>query len=58
MEGLANSRQVAEYLGVQEQTLRLWAHQKKGPDYIKVGSTRRYEWSDVRAWLDERKVNH
>lgn len=51
---LADSRQVAEYLGVSKRTLDDWAHRGGGPAYIRVGRHRRYRWSDIERWLDER----
>lgn len=50
--GLANSAAVAEYLDVPPRTMDQWAHQGKGPRFIRVGRHRRYRWSDVEAWLD------
>jgi excisionase family DNA binding protein len=50
---LAESQQVAEYLGVPLRTLDMWAYRKVGPRYSKVGRHRRYRWKDVDAWLDQ-----
>jgi DNA-binding transcriptional MerR regulator len=59
MEGLATSREVAEYLKVHPQTLDAWASKGTGgPPYIKLDGRRRYDWTDVLAWLEERKVRH
>lgn len=58
MEGFATPREIAEYLQVKEQTLRVWATRKKGPPYVKVEGARRYRWSEVQAWLEERTVRH
>lgn len=58
MEGLATTRELAEYLHVKDQTLDAWASQGRGPAYIKVGGARRYDWADIYAWLDTRKVRH
>lgn len=57
MEGLATSREVADYLGVQPQTMDAWASQRKGPPFIKIEGRRRYDWDDVRQWVDARKVD-
>lgn len=57
MEGLATSREVAEYLKVHPQTMDAWASQRKGPPYIKIEGRRRYDWTDVLAWLEARKVD-
>lgn len=56
MEPLASTREVAEYLGVKPQTLDYWASNGKGPAYVKLDGRRRYDWADVRTWVDERKV--
>lgn len=56
-EPLATKEQVAEYLGVHPGTLDRWAGDKEGPAYVKVGLQRRYDWSDVLAWVAERKVS-
>ena len=58
MEPLATTEQVAEYLGVHPQTLANWASSSKGPEYIKLDGRRRYQWADVRAWVEARKVRH
>lgn len=58
MEGLATSREVAEYLKVHPQTMDAWASKGAGPPYIKLDGRRRYEWTDVLAWLEARKVRH
>ena len=57
MKGLATTREIAEYLNVKTQTLDAWASQGRGPAYSKIEGTRRYEWSDVRTWVDNRKKN-
>lgn len=56
MEPLANSKQVAEYLNVHPQTMDRWASQGGGPPYSKIDNRRRYDWADVRAWVEARKV--
>ena len=58
MEGLATSKEVAEYLKVAPQTLANWAYQGRGPVYIKLDGQRRYDWADVRKWVEARKVRH
>ena len=58
MDGLANTRDVAEYLNVKPQTLDAWASQGRGPVYSKIEGARRYDWADVREWVEARKVRH
>lgn len=57
-EPLASKEQVAEYLGVHPKTLDRWAYEGKGPAYVKVELQRRYDWADVRTWVEQRKVVH
>lgn len=56
MEGLATKEQVAEYLNVKPGTLDAWAKQKKGPVYSKIEGLRRYDWADVKSWVEARKI--
>lgn len=56
MEELATTEEVAAYLRVVPQTLANWAYLGKGPKFIKIGGTRRYDWNDVRAYVEARKV--
>lgn len=56
MQGLADKNEVAAYLGVRPKTLDVWASKGQGPPYIKVEYARRYDWADVQAWLEARKV--
>lgn len=58
MEGLATREQIAEYLNVKPQTLDAWVARRKGPPYVKVEGARRYDWTDVREWVETRKVRH
>lgn len=53
---LADSREVAAYLGVSVRTLDDWAHRGIGPVYSRVGRHRRYRWSDVEKWLDRQRA--
>lgn len=56
MEALAGVAEVARYLNVNPGTLRVWAHRKVGPPYVMVQGRRKYRWSQVEAWLEERTV--
>lgn len=53
---LLTTSELARRLQVPERTLDQWAYLGKGPPFIKVGRARRYDESDVQAWLDSRKV--
>ncbi|HEX6076351.1 MAG TPA: helix-turn-helix domain-containing protein [Micromonosporaceae bacterium] len=50
---LANSQDVAAFLGVPVKTLDQWAWKGTGPRFCKVGRHRRYRWSDVEKWVDQ-----
>lgn len=57
LEPLATPAQVAEYLQVTPECLRVWAHRKQGPPYVKLSTgTRRYWWHEVHEWLNAQKV--
>lgn len=55
-EPLATPGQVAEVLGLPEQTLAQWRSQGKGPEYHKIGRHVRYEWRDVEAYIRSTKA--
>jgi len=53
---LASTPEVAEYLGIPEQTLYAWrAAGKDSPPAVRVGKYLRWRWSDVDAWLDRQR---
>ena len=56
MESLATSEEVAAYLNVHPQTMANWASRGTGPAYSKIEGQRRYNWDDVRAYVEARKV--
>lgn len=50
---LFTRRQAAEYLGVKENTLAVWATTKRHPlPYYKVGRLVKYRLSDLQAFLE------
>ncbi|MEM8619852.1 MAG: helix-turn-helix domain-containing protein [Actinomycetota bacterium] len=55
-ERLAWSSEIAEFLGVSTSTLDDWAYRKIGPPFFKVGGRRRYDMTEVRRWLDDKRV--
>lgn len=55
-EPLGAPAEVAEYLRKTEKTLANWRSLGIGPRYTKAGGTIRYDWADVRAWLDSEAV--
>lgn len=55
MERLMTRKQVAEFLGVQPQTIARWKWAgKDGPPSITLGRSVRYRQSEVEAWLWKR----
>lgn len=58
VEALATTEEVAAYLQVSPQTMANWAYKKVGPPYLKINGQRRYDWTELRAWLEERTVRH
>lgn len=47
---MAKPPQVAEYLGIPENTLKQWRYLGVGPRYHSVGRHVRYDWADIDAW--------
>jgi excisionase family DNA binding protein len=53
-ERMAGVNEVAEFLGIEVQTLYNWRTQKRGPRSSRIGGRVRYRWADVEAWVDAR----
>jgi excisionase family DNA binding protein len=53
---LLNESQIAETLGVSVATIRRWRLQRRGPRFLKVGGSVRYEETAFRQWLASRPV--
>jgi excisionase family DNA binding protein len=51
---LKKAEEAAKYLGLAEQTLRMWRHKRKGPAYVKVGRLICYLKSDLDDYI---KIN-
>jgi excisionase family DNA binding protein len=47
-----NEKQVAAYLNISVATVRRWRLFRKGPRFVKIGSSVRYKRGDVEAWLN------
>jgi predicted site-specific integrase-resolvase len=50
--------EVANLLGIQEQTLRAWRVKGNGPVYVRFGGPRgrvRYRLEDVETWLTDQR---
>lgn len=52
---LLDRQYVADWLGVDYDTLGVWERQGKGPRVTRVGRGTRYFHRDVQAWLEERR---
>ncbi len=49
--GLWRTEEAAKYLGVAPETLTIWRHQKRGPDYIKIGNHVGYTQNQLDAFI-------
>lgn len=47
---LATTTELATYLNLPPQTLKLWRHKGYGPKFLKIGKHVRYRWADVEKW--------
>ena len=52
-----NEKNAARLLGIAVQTLRNWRHQRRGPAYVKMGRSVRYQLKDIQDYLDKRKID-
>lgn len=52
-ERLLSTEELAEFLGVPEQSVRKWRYLGTGPRGVKVGRHVRYRMSDVLAYLEQ-----
>ncbi len=46
----------AKILGISKGTLPVWRHKGKGPRYVKIGSSVRYRYGDLLAYIDQHSV--
>lgn len=51
-----STAQVAERLGVSEQSVRRWRSLGKGPAYVKIGNKVWYETADLASWVDANRI--
>ena len=54
MERLLNSNELAEYLGIAPQTVRIWVSQKKIP-FLKIGAAVRFSNYEIQEILQKSK---
>ena len=50
--GLYSEAQVAKLFDIRPSTLARWRVDRKGPGYIKIGSTAWYRHEDLLRWID------
>lgn len=53
VEQLLTTEQVADWLQVPAETVRIWRKRNRGPRSVLVGKHRRYRRGDVEAWLEQ-----
>lgn len=51
--GLLTPRQVADLLGVSENALAIWRHNRRGPSYLKFGRQIRYPGEAINEFFAE-----
>lgn len=51
---LLTSTEVAEFLDVPVNSLKMWRYRRTGPPWLKVGRHVRYRRGDLERWLDGR----
>lgn len=57
VDPVIGTRELAEFIGTPEATLRYWRHTGRGPKSFRVGRRIVYRRSVVVAWLDEQAEN-
>ena len=54
IEALSNIKDVSTMLGIQPNTIRIWAMNKKIP-YYKVGGRLKFRLSEIKQWVEDKK---
>jgi predicted DNA-binding transcriptional regulator AlpA len=58
-DALLSRAELARILPISHQTLARWAHERRGPPYLKLGTRVAYRVGDVREWLTRQpRVEH
>ena len=55
---LLTVRELSDYLGISDETLRKYRMKKIGPKYLKLGRVVRYKLDDVLEWIDAQTKVH
>lgn len=50
-----NTKELAEYLGITEGTVRVWVCHKKIP-YVKIGRLVKFDLQEIDGWVDKNRV--
>ena len=48
-------KEMAEYIGIHEGTLRVWTCHKKIP-YVKIGRLVKFDLREIENWLKEKRI--
>jgi len=51
-----NHKEAAAYLGIAQQTLYNWRNQRRGADYLRIGSKIIYLKSDLDKFIESHKI--
>ena len=54
---IVGEKKAAVAMGLAVQTLRNMRHQRRGPAYLKIGRSVRYDLQDIEAYLQKRKID-
>ena len=49
--------EAAKIIGLSVQTMRNWRHLRKGPKYLKIGRSIRYDLLDISDWCKKNTIN-
>jgi len=52
-----SSKEVADQLGLHNDTLKAWRARDEGPPYFRMGRAIRYRPEEVEKWLEEKRVD-
>lgn len=55
---LLTRAEVQTHFGLSQRFLEVSASRGDGPPYFKIGRSARYRVSDLRAWIESRRVGH
>jgi len=54
---VVDERKASAILGVAVQTLRNWRHQRKGPPYLKISRSIRYDLDDLQEYKNRCRID-